>query len=171
MSYTIYLDKDENFSCDATIKNASYKNSSARLIVECEGVSLIFYGVVDKEKITVPIKGNLLKKFVTEQDSGKVKLEVIVENTIVEPWTSDVIFENYNKVEIKEVKNIVSTPIVEVKINQQKPQHNINTSEKNTEPDIKQKMLSELNKKFKIDGITSNTEKKLLIKKMLQSNL
>ncbi len=72
MSYKIYLDKEEIFECEASIKNASYKNSSARLIIESEDINLVFYGNVDKDTISVPIKN--LKKYFTEKDSAKIKL-------------------------------------------------------------------------------------------------
>ena len=114
MSYKIYLDKEETFECEASIKNASYKNSSARLIIESEDVNLVFFGSVDKNTITVPLKS--LKKYFTENDTAKIKLEVIVENQLVTPWESEVQFDNYNKVEIKEIKNIKQSPLVEIKL-------------------------------------------------------
>jgi len=115
MAYTIYLDIDENFQCEAKIKNASYKNSKARLIVKNEDVSLIFEGKVDKESINIPIKSSVVNKLFEETDDATATLEVIVESTVVEPWTSEVKFDKYNKIEISEVKNVVtSSPIVEV---------------------------------------------------------
>ena len=117
MSYKIYLDKEETFECEASIKNASYKNSSARLIIESEDVNLVFFGNVDKNTITVPIKS--LKKYFTESDTAKIKLEVIVENQLVTPWESEVEFDNYNKVEIKEIKNIKQNPLVEIKVKEE----------------------------------------------------
>ena len=117
MSYKIYLDKEETFECEASIKNASYKNSSARLIIESEDVNLVFFGSVDKNTITVPIKS--LKKYFTENDTAKIKLEVIVENQLVTPWESEVQFDNYNKVEIKEIKNVKQSPLVEIKVKEE----------------------------------------------------
>ena len=113
-SYTIYLDKEETFECDVSIKNASIKNSTARLIIESDDINLVFFGNITKDTITVPIKS--LKKYFTESDKATIKLEVIVENNVVTPWESELIFENYNKVEIKEIKNVKTKPLVEIKV-------------------------------------------------------
>lgn len=63
MSYKIYLDKEETFECEASIKNSSYKNAKARLIIESNDVNLVFYGNIDKNTISVPIK--TLNKYFT----------------------------------------------------------------------------------------------------------
>ena len=55
-AYTIYLDKEETFECEVSIKNASIKDSSARLIIESDDINLGFFGTVSKDTISVPIK-------------------------------------------------------------------------------------------------------------------
>jgi hypothetical protein len=176
MNYTIYLDKDETFECEASIKNSSYKNASARLIIESEGINLVFYGNVDKDTISVPIKS--LKKYFTESDSAKIKLEVIVENQLITPWESEVEFDNYNKVEIKEIKSTKSTPMVEIKIKEDKktedaPKALVEKKQvKKQSP--KEQLLSTVNeevKKIKSDGKLSKEEKKELIKNLLSNSL
>lgn len=137
MSYKIYLDKDEMFECEVSIKNASTKDSSARLIIESEDVNLVFYGNVTKDTITVPIKG--LKKYFTESDKGKIKLEVIVENNLITPWESEIEFESYNKVEIKEIKNIKNKPLIEVKVKEEPPKQ----TNEIVKEDIKPKVVDE----------------------------
>lgn len=173
MSYKIYLDKEETFECEASIKNASYKNSSARLIIESEDVNLVFYGNVDKDTISVPIKS--LKKYFTEKDSAKIKLEVIVENQLVTPWESDVEFDSYNKVEIKEIKNVRSKPLIEIKLKEEKVAPKEEYVQKETEPELtKEKILETVNreiKKIKADGKLSKEEKKKLIKNLLSGDL
>ncbi len=174
MSYTIYLDKDETFECEASIKNASYKNSSARLIIESNDINLVFFGSVDKDTISVPIKS--LKKYFTESDKATIKLEVIVENQLVTPWESEVEFDSYNKVEIKEVKNVRSKPLIEVKVKEEKK---VVVEEKKTEvfgedTNDREKFLESVNreiKKIKLDGKLSKEEKKKLIKNLLSSSL
>jgi hypothetical protein len=150
--YTIYLDREENFECEASIKNASYKNSSARLIIESNDINLVFFGSVDKDTISVPIKS--LKKYFTESDKAKIKLEVIVENQLVTPWESEVEFDSYNKVEIKEQKVVAES--------------------KKPAKTLKQKLLESVNeevKKIRVDGKLNKEEKKELIKKLLSSEL
>jgi hypothetical protein len=174
MSYTIYLDKDETFECEASIKNASYKNSSARLIIESNDINLVFFGSVDKDTISVPIKS--LKKYFTESDKATIKLEVIVENQLVTPWESEVEFDSYNRVEIKEIKNVRSKPLIEVKVKEEKK---VVVEEKKTEvfeedTTDREKFLESVNreiKKIKLDGKLSKEEKKKLIKNLLSSSL
>lgn len=172
MSYTIYLDKDETFECEASIKNASYKNSSARLIIESNDINLVFFGSVDKDTISVPIKS--LKKYFTESDKATIKLEVIVENQLVTPWESEVEFDSYNKVEIKEVKNVRSKPLIEVKVKEDKKQIVETPKEVSEENLTREKFLESVNseiKKIKLDGKLSKEEKKKLIKNLLSSSL
>ena len=172
MSYTIYLDKDETFECEASIKNASYKNSSARLIIESNDINLVFFGSVDKDTISVPIKS--LKKYFTESDKATIKLEVIVENQLVTPWESEVEFDSYNKVEIKEVKNVRSKPLIEVKVKEEKKQIVETPKEVSEENLTREKFLESVNseiKKIKLDGKLSKEEKKKLIKNLLSSSL
>ena len=157
MSYKIYLDKEETFECEASIKNSSYKNAKARLIIESDDVNLVFYGSVDKNTISVPIK--VLNKYFTEKDSAKIKLEVIVENVLVTPWESELSFDTYNKVEIKEVKNTVkSEPLIEVKVKEE------------TKSDTKQELLKTINEQFKNKKL-GKLQKRELIKNLLKSSL
>lgn len=170
MSYKIYLDKEEIFECEASIKNASYKNSSARLIIESENINLVFYGNVDKDTISVPIKN--LKKYFTEKDSAKIKLEVIVENQLVTPWESEIEFDSYNKVEIKQVKNIRSKPLIEIKIKEEKVA--VEQPVQKESELTKEKILETVNreiKKIKADGKLNKEEKKKLIKNLLSGDL
>jgi len=182
MSYTIYLDKEETFECEVSIKNASIKDSSARLIIESEDLNLVFFGTVSKDTITVPIKS--LKKYFTENDSAKIKLEVIVENNLVTPWESELIFDSYNKVEIKEIKNIKSKPLIEIKVKEDKKlqleaktkevEQQVVTESKKSTKSLKQKLLESVNdqvKKIQVDGKLNKEEKKELIKKLLSNDL
>lgn len=165
-AYTIYLDKEETFECEASIKNASYKNSSARLIIESEDVNLVFYGSVDKDNISVPIKS--LKKFFTEKDSAKIKLEVIVENQLVTPWESEVLFESYNKVEIKEVKTVKQKPLIEVKIKEEKKAQVVQEPKQLSEKDMVLVALNEEIKNINSDGKLNKVQKRELIKNLLK---
>jgi len=178
-SYTIYLDKEETFECDVSIKNASIKNSTARLIIESDDINLVFFGNITKDTITVPIKS--LKKYFTESDKATIKLEVIIENNVVTPWESELIFENYNKVEIKEIKNVKTKPLVEIKVKDyKKPQLISNTEEKviteskKLTKSLKQKLLESINDKMKknqVDGKLNREETKEFIKNLISNDL
>lgn len=182
-AYTIYLDKEETFECEVSIKNASIKDSSARLIIESDDINLVFFGTVSKDTITVPIKS--LKKYFTESDKATIKLEVIVENNLVTPWESELLFDSYNKVEIKEVKNIKTKPLIEIKLKEDKKQQQLEAKTKEIEQKVvaeskksvkslKQKLLESVNeqvKKIQVDGKLNKEEKKELIKKLLSNDL
>ena len=182
-AYTIYLDKEETFECEVSIKNASIKDSSARLIIESDDINLVFFGTVSKDTITVPIKS--LKKYFTESDKATIKLEVIVENNLVTPWESELLFDSYNKVEIKEIKNVKSKPLIEIKVKEDKKQQQLETKTKEIEQKVvteskkpvkslKEKLLESVNdqiKKIQVDGKLNKEEKKELIKKLLSNEL
>ena len=115
MAYKFYTDRNETFECKISVKNASLKNSIARLIIETDECNLIFNGKISDNKCIIPVKK--LKGLLEENTTGKAKLELILEDTYFNPWTSDCIIEQYSKIEINEVKNdILSKPIVEASI-------------------------------------------------------
>ncbi len=126
MSYKIYTDKNENFECEVSVKNASLKNSIARLVVESDnGTSLIFNGKLTGEKCVIPIKR--LRGLLDENSRGNMHLEVIVEDTYFKPWTSDFIVEEHTSVKVKVNEHKVSStkPIVQAKVPTKK-ERNIN---------------------------------------------
>lgn len=115
MAYTLYTDKNENFECEVSVKNASLKDSFARLIVESDNIKLAFDGVIEKGKCVIPIRR--LKGILDENTHGKMHLEVVVEDTYFKPWKSDFIVEEHTsvKVQVNEQKQTSKKPIVEVK--------------------------------------------------------
>lgn len=115
--YKLHTDKAELFECEVAVKNASTKNSIARLIVESkDAVDLVFEGKIEGEKCTIPIRK--LKGILDEEETGKMHLEVIVEDTYFRPWTSDFIVEAYTSVKVKvdEEPTIINKPMVEVRM-------------------------------------------------------
>lgn len=121
MAYKIYTDKAEDFIAEVSVKNASLKNSIARLIVESsDGLSLVFKGSIHDGKCTVPIKR--LKGIMEENSHGTIHLEIIVEDVYFKPWESDFIVEEHTsmKVMVQEQKT-PAKPIVEVKVEPTKP--------------------------------------------------
>lgn len=116
MAYKLYLDKPEIFECEVAVKNASLKNSMARLVVEgTDGMNFIFNGKIENEKCIIPIKR--LKGFLDENSKGNMHLEIIVEDTYFTPWKSDFVVEEHTSVKIKVNETKQSTkPIVEVKV-------------------------------------------------------
>ena len=101
--YKLYTDKQETFECDLFLEGADLKQSSARIVVESKDLTLMFKGTIDdKGNCKVPIKK--LKGLMSENTTGDIKLEVIAEDTLIEPWQSDFMVETAKKVTV-EVKS------------------------------------------------------------------
>ena len=106
MSYKLYTDKQETFECKIFLEGASLTNSIARILIENNDINLVFNGSVDKDgNCKVPIKK--LKGLLDEKSEANIKLEVIAEDTLIEPWQSEFIVETAKKVtvEVKSQKN------------------------------------------------------------------
>ena len=122
MAYKLYTDKQETFECDLFLEGADLKQSSARLIVESNDLTLMFKGTIDeKGNCKVPIKK--LKGLLGEDTTGNIKLEVIAEDTLIEPWQSEFVVETTKKVTVevkgqsnkKPIKEVSSKPQVKIK--------------------------------------------------------
>lgn len=114
--YKLYTDKNENFIADVSVKNASLRNSIARLVVETSHVNLVFKGTIEEQKCTIPIKK--LKGILDEHTTGKMYLEIIVEDVYFKPWESEFSVEEHTsmKVVVKEQEAEETKPILEVKV-------------------------------------------------------
>jgi len=118
VAYKLYTDKQETFECDLFLEGADLKDSSARIIVETDNLTLLFKGKINKNgNCKVPIKK--LKGLLDEKSEGNIKLEVIAEDTLIEPWQSEFIVETIKEVSSKpqvKIKNIKnhSNPINEI---------------------------------------------------------
>lgn len=85
--FSVYKDKVENFSCDVSVEGAKISETQARLILESDDWTLMFEGEIDRYgKCNIPIKKlNILE----EGSVGKIRLEVIAENSVFTPWEDD----------------------------------------------------------------------------------
>ena len=112
--YTLYTDKQELFECSISLEGASVKNSQARLIVESDNLNLLFKGTIDSNgKCSVPIKK--LKNLLEESTKGKIRLEVIADDTYFTPWESDFEVETARKVTVEVKTQTNKTAIAEAK--------------------------------------------------------
>lgn len=123
MSYILYTDKDETFTADVSVKNASLKNCIVRLVVESKDLNLIFNGKIENDKCFIPIKK--LKGVLDENVKGNIFLEIIAEDVYFKPWSSSFIVEECSsvKVNVTEQNNQYKKPIVEVCISNTNPCH------------------------------------------------
>ena len=99
MAYKLYTDKQEVFECNLFLEGADLKESSARILVETKNLTLLFPGTIDKDgNCKVPIKK--LNGLLGEDTKGNIKLEVIAEDTLIEPWQSDFVVSTAKKVKV-----------------------------------------------------------------------
>jgi hypothetical protein len=97
--YKLYRDKLETFSCEVEIFGADINTSKSRLVIETDNLTYLFEGSIDNQgKCKIPLKK---MNFLNEYDSGKIKLEIIAEDTLFVPWESNFIAVNSKKVQVK----------------------------------------------------------------------
>lgn len=159
----LYTDKTEIFECNVSVDGASIDDTKARLVVEGKKWNLVFYGKIENDgrcKIDI----NNLNIF-NEGDNGKIRLEVIADNTIFVPWTDDFSVKTNKKVTV-EVINRGTSSLTESKTDQHKVAVNVQVSKneeinKNKEvpiiskKNINENFINEVTKNLKIKGITS----------------
>lgn len=98
-SYKIYRDKEETFECNISVQGAKLSTSQVRLIFDHEICNVVFYGKVYKDgKCAVPLKK---MSFYPEGSIGRVRLEVIVDDTIFVPWEETFVVEGAKKVTVQ----------------------------------------------------------------------
>ena len=141
--YKLYTDKQETFECDLFLEGADLKQSSARIVVESKDLTLMFKGTIDeKGNCKVPIKK--LKGLMSENTTGDIKLEVIAEDTLIEPWQSDFVVETAKKVTV-EVKSQTTKPQIKEST---KPQVKIKNIKNDSNP------INEIVEFFKENNVT-----------------
>lgn len=104
--YKLYRDKEETFECNISIEGASLSSAQARLFIDSTIVNLVYYGKLYKDGRCLVQIGKM--SFLPEGTRGRIRLEVIVDDTLFSPWESSFIVEGAKKVkvEIKEKKSI-----------------------------------------------------------------
>lgn len=111
--YILYTDKSENFTCEVDVKNASLKNSTARIILETQDINYVFNGEIKEGKCVVPIRK--MKGMLDEGTKGTMKLEVIVEDVYFAPWSSPFVVDTNKQVTVKVVEQVEKKPTLTVK--------------------------------------------------------
>ena len=142
--YKLYTDKQETFECDLFLEGADLKQSSARIVVESKDLTLMFKGTIDdKGNCKVPIKK--LKGLMSENTTGDIKLEVIAEDTLIEPWQSDFMVETAKKVTVEVKSQKEEKPQIKEST---KPQVKVKSVKNYTNP------INQMVNVFKEGGIT-----------------
>ena len=160
--YKLYTDREENFNCDISLEGARLKDSFARIILESRDVNLVFNGTIDAGgKCEIPIKP--LKHLLENNDTGKMILEVVADDTYFSPWESNFIVDSFKKLEVKiNESSIPSKPRISVSVankptkkkilEQPKPKKKAKKKTINT-------IISELKKNLNDSGVTAKNMK------------
>ncbi len=113
--YTFYTDKQEVFECKLDLEGAKLSDSKVRLVLESSNYNLLFYGKINENgKCEIPVKK--LKSLLSETDTGKVKLEVIAEDTFFEPWNDSYNVKTSKRVAVEVVSKETKNTITEKKV-------------------------------------------------------
>ena len=96
--YKLYKDREETFECNISIEGASLASAQARLVIDTNELNLIFYGKLYKDgRCLVQLKK---MTHLTEGIKGRIRLEVIVDDTLFVPWESACTVDGFKKVKV-----------------------------------------------------------------------
>jgi hypothetical protein len=114
--YKLLKDKNNEFQCEIKLEGASSKNAKVRLFLEGDGCEYSFNGKIENEQCIIPL--GKLKKFANLLENGKIRLEVVADDTLFVPYESDYELEAEKKVtvEVKQPNSSLSKAMVEVKV-------------------------------------------------------
>lgn len=119
--YKLLKDKNNEFQCEIMLEGASAKDAKARLFLEADGAEYVFNGSIVDNKCTIPM--GKLKKFVNLLESGKIRLEIVADDTLFVPYESDYELGQEKKVTVEVIQpdNTPKKPLVEVKVKESIP--------------------------------------------------
>ena len=104
--YKLYRDKEETFECNISVQGASLASSQVRLIIDTSIINLVYYGKLYKDGRCLVQIGKMTH--FPEGTRGRIRLEVIVDDTVFAPWESACIVEGAKRVtvEVKGKKSV-----------------------------------------------------------------
>lgn len=114
--YKLLKDKNNEFQCEIRLEGASAKNAKVRLFLEGDGCEYAFNGKIENDQCVIPL--GKLKKFANLLESGKIRLEVVADDTLFVPYENNYELEAEKRVTV-EVKQPEASPakaMVEVKV-------------------------------------------------------
>lgn len=100
---TFYSDKTKTIECQVLVEGASIRDTKARLVLKVDdGYNYLFYGNIN-ENGTCKIQVPALKSM--DSMKGKAIIEIISENTFVEPWSEDFEIKASKSIKLEFVQN------------------------------------------------------------------
>lgn len=84
MAYKIFRDRAETFECRVHVEGSTLSNTKVRLLIESSEWNVYFNGKMTSDgKCVIPLKK---MSILSEGLTGKIMLEVTVEDTVFYPW-------------------------------------------------------------------------------------
>jgi len=114
--YKLLKDKNNEFQCEIKLVGASEKTAKVRLFLEGTGCEYSFNGTIEGTRVRVNM--GKLKQFGNLMESGKIRLEVVADDTLFVPYESTYELEDTKSVTVEMVHQ-TATPkkaMVEVKV-------------------------------------------------------
>jgi hypothetical protein len=114
--YKLLKDKNNEFQCEIKLEGASAKDAKVRLFLEGDGCEYSFNGKIENEQCIIPL--GKLKKFANLLESGKIRLEVVADDTLFVPYENNYELEAERRVtvEVKQPDAAPAKAMVEVKV-------------------------------------------------------
>jgi len=119
--YKLLKDKNNEFQCEIKLVGASEKTAKVRLFLEGTGCEYSFNGTIDGTRCRVNL--GKLKSFSNLMESGKIRLEVIADDTLFIPYESTYELEESKSVTIEMIQpeQTAKKAMVEVRVEESKP--------------------------------------------------
>ena len=133
MSYKLYTDKLNKFSCNIQVEGTSLANSKVRLVVESDDLTYMFNGRIFEEgtcEVTIP----KTKQFLPEGKKGMMRLEVIADDVYFEPWSSDFNVKTNKKVNVTVSEQVEEKPKLKVQVFEQEEEKNVKPVVETSQP-------------------------------------
>jgi len=142
--YKLLKDKSNEFQCEIKLEGTSANGAKVRLFLEADGCEYSFNGQINGDKCTVAM--GKLKKFQNLLEHGKIRLEIVADDTLFTPYESTYQLEEERKVTVEVVQpdTTAKKPMVEVKVQEIKATPKVEKKD----PILEIKQYFEKNTKF-----------------------
>lgn len=119
--YKLLKDKSNEFQCEIKLVGANEKTAKVRLFLEGKGCEYSFNGIIEGTRCRVNM--GKLKPFENLLESGKIRLEVVADDTLFIPYESTYELEESKQVTVEVIQqsSTPKRPMVEVCVEEAKP--------------------------------------------------
>ena len=164
--YKLLKDKNNEFQCEIKLVGANEKTAKVRLFLEGTGCEYSFNGTIEGTRVRVNM--GKLKQFGNLMESGKIRLEVVADDTLFVPYESTYELEESKSVtvEVVERATVTKRPMVEVKVDT--PQKQVIKSTPKPKNDAVNELRTYFRKYTSFDGTIKDFQR--LMKDQIHKN-